>query len=313
MTTEQPDNLKGDQTMVGFEGGPQDPASAEEPVSLEDMRAQTERVLGGRPGPGTRVGPPDALVREDVSGILPPVSREQEVVEAARNTSLLEPKDDDPRDPLADPEDDAARISEVAAAQVAQGNDNGQASYLPPDVPSGHLGAPSADAFANATWLPGRAQDEALVESVMEMEEFAHLQEFTYETIWHRNGSPSHPFRDLDGGRMPMLARVEISNPLLRWWARDHEVAMPDFFVGLYYRHFEALREEQGMFYHGEQIKMAVHMALSTLAADEGILKNRPPDVVVQSVKTVERWGITSQGLRRLHRPMLALPSPDEE
>jgi hypothetical protein len=149
------------------------------------------------------------------------------------------------------------------------------------------------------------------------MPEFKHLGAFSYEVIWHRNGTPTHPFADLDGERMPMLAKCDLTNRMITWWGEQSEVDVPDYFIGLYYRHFENLREDaqQGngqAYYHAEQVKMAIHIALSHLDGESGILAKRPPQVVVQSVETVKRWGIWAQGLRALQKPLMELPEAGE-
>ena len=96
---ETPQNLKDEQTMAGFEGQPDNgAAAAEEPLSLEDMRAQTEAALGTRPQARAPAGPPDAPERAEIDKILPPVSREEEAIAAVRNTSLLQPKGEEPEE-----------------------------------------------------------------------------------------------------------------------------------------------------------------------------------------------------------------------
>ena len=289
--SERPQNLEDGQTMVGYEnegfdGGPQTAVPVGE-ESLEDMRSKAEAALGPRPTPGRLTGPPDALddtpdddeedrldelTAEDAAEAFPPPIELQEVRAAAMNTSLIPPRDDEDEDP--------------------------QTSYLPPDVPEGHLGAPPEAAFANATWLVAGAQFKALVDEVFAYPEFAGLREFDYEVIWHRKGTPTHPWADLDGERAAKIANVTVTDRLASWYSLDIERPLPAFFVGLFYTHFADLAND-GFYFHNEQIKMQIHMALSALDGESGILKKRPPELVVQSVSTIERWGIQSSGARR--------------
>ncbi len=153
---------------------------------------------------------------------------------------------------------------------------------------------------------------------MLEFDEFASLRDFDYEVLWHRRGSPRHPWEDLDGEHAPMLCRVDIANERLRtvsaWRDEDREAliggGLPDLLFCFFYPHFEALRED-GMFYHRDAIKMHIHIALSKIAVEKGIITQRAPSVVVQSPETVARYGIYHEGLRRLQRPMLPLMEQD--
>lgn len=280
-----------------------EPQQQEEPTSLEDMRREAEAALGPPPDPSRWRGDPadDALLTEGnpanlTDGQTAP-GFEPEAPPPAAEFAALQTRADGPDG------------TERTAAQMA---DAEQASYLPPDVPDGHLAPPLADAIANETWHVAGEQFAAIVRDVLDFDEFAHLEEFTHMTIWHRQGKPKHPWADLDGERSPMLAKVRIVPPDWRWVVGERESpdALPHFVVALYYQHFHDLREE-GMFYHRDEIAKHVHLALSVLSSDSGILSVMPPSVVVHRMETLERYGLYSQGLRRLQRPMLPLMETD--
>ncbi len=318
-----------------------EPTTPDNVTSLEDMRADADRALGGPPDPARWKGDPDdPLLTEGAPenmedgqtapGFEPDDLTEDEMAERDATPATAAEAFPEP-EPDAEVEHAAAEFAALSAgpktaasraempdgqtrtaAQMEENEAAEQGSFLPPDVPAGHLAPPHADAIANETWHLAGDQFASIVRDVLDFDEFQHLAEFTHMTIWHRQGRPQHPWADLDGERTPMLAKVEIVPPQYRWLVNERESpdALPHFVLGLYYQHFHALREE-GLFYHRDQIAMQVHLALSVLSSDSGILTKAPPAVVVWKNETLERYGFYSAGLRALQKPMLPFMKDD--
>ncbi len=171
-----------------------------------------------------------------------------------------------------------------------------QGSYLPPDVPEGYVHPPSDEQFANATWLPVGPEIKLLIDEVLGTGDFDELLPLSYFACWRRRTTPKTKDDE------PVFASVEVIAPRILWVAEQSGMeGFPRYFLDLPWQHFQNMREDS-TYVHNEMLQQAMHFALCSLAVDNGRVLKEPPDVST-FVKNVARYGLHTEGLRRLQQP----------
>lgn len=176
------------------------------------------------------------------------------------------------------------------------GGDAGeQDSYLAPDTPEWAIVPPTGEQFANATWLRAGPEIRALVDEVLNFEEFTDVAALHYEITWRRRSKPTRTNRFDEAD--PIFAGVTLVPDRVIWEALQQDcTTFPRFWVDLHWQHFEALRED-GQWVHGETVQRDVHAGLSRIDVENDILRTVPPDFT-GNASTVKRYGLYSAGVR---------------
>lgn len=183
-------------------------------------------------------------------------------------------------------------------ATQPQATDEGQDSYLPPDVPPDYVLAPNSATFANATWLPAGPELTRLVLSVLNMEDvppdFRALASMPWEVRWRRRTAPER-------NGEPNFATVWVPDARVIWEAEQQDAAFPRWAIDIHWKHFDDLRaQELPAAVHEDLLRRDVHYALLGLAvSDDQISTVKPTEVRAENVKTFGLHGAAVSGLRR--------------
>ena len=212
-----------------------------------------------------------------------------------------------------DAEDDLERNPTPIGRALARrrGGEAEQGSYVPPapgEAQPGFISPPALEQFSNATYLEAGPEVRAMVERVLDFEEFSELRGIPYITLWRRKGKPM--LSSEDGDRK--YAGCSLTDPLDQWITHHLEVpGYPHYVLNLYWLHFDELRGESS-YLHEQMLERHIFMALQRVAVSEsGVLGPRTLTYEMLG-DVVKRYGMFVPGLRKLHR-QLALWAHDDD